>query len=178
MTSQASELKLRRKIAYCFFGGTEKQPAGKTRRKSVDARQGFWLVFAWPLGWDMADETVSTCSLPMPFSQPQQQHPLASLASSVKGVHSALAGRTRIPKAPKPLHKPALAADCTSQGQPAIFLGSSCKRPGLPATVGTSQSGKAATRAAGLIFASVPGASSVLRSAEEQPLLLLSDTVS
>ncbi|KAK9853353.1 hypothetical protein WJX84_011893 [Apatococcus fuscideae] len=125
----------------------------------------------------MADETVSTCSLPMPFSQPQQQHPLASLASSVKGVHSALAGRTRIPKAPKPVHKPALAADCNSQGQPPIFLGSSCKRPGLPATVGTSQSGKAATRAAGLIFASVPGASSVLRSAEEQPLLLLSDTV-
>ncbi|KAK9827501.1 hypothetical protein WJX74_006134 [Apatococcus lobatus] len=131
----------------------------------------------------MSDEAAVylTASSLRQCSQPQQQHqhqqhPLASLASSVQGIQSALAGRSSPSRAPLPVPRRQKPSKGVSAGVEHC-LGA----PASPVASANSQiagnGSQRASRAAGLVFATVPGASSILSSADEQPLLLLSDTV-
>lgn len=130
----------------------------------------------------MSDESgFVTSSRVGQHCQQQQQHPLASLASSVQGVHLALAGRpvqsrARLPSPRQQQQQLAFGQPNGSEPSLQNPMMSSSPSAALPQHPGNDS--PRSSRAAGLIFATVPGATNILASAEEQPLLLLSDTVS
>ena len=106
------------------------------------------------------------------LGQPLPQHPLASLATSVQGIHKAFAGQ---PSRPRPqMLSQTQSADSALQR---CRQTSQCSGSDRSSFEPSDRAPSGAARAAGLVFASVPGTSNIFASAEEQPLLLLSDTV-
>ena len=109
----------------------------------------------------------------------QQQHPLASLASSVQGIHSALAGRPVQSRAslPSPRQQQQLSSRQPSGSEFSLQNPLTPSSPSVAMPQHPGNDSRRTSRTAGLVFATVPGASNILASMEEQPLLLLSDTV-